>query len=643
MFFHRILATTAPLPAGGSLGLSLRLNSSGSGSGITIAGLTATERFDADTTTSLPGFVMDTSILPDLRILAYTGNSSGQIVQSSLVSGMNFSSIPAGSLITSIEIRSSSYLSSSTWYLNSLAIRITYDPTAQAATAQGIASTSAMGSPIVTPDPVNTTAQGIASTLAFGTAVLDLFAQASSTASTSAMGAPTSTQDPPPPPPPTDWTALGKEDEKVYIYKVWSASGNYVGVWVDTKDDLQFTQQINTPGTTTTVRFARSANTTKEVRAPLITEAGDPITTEDGARLVSVYETPNVVGPDTDIELNYNVDVYVHYGEFSRLVTQLGEPITTQAGDYLMATSGAPLGVRIFSGYILDYIAHYGEQESSVTVTLASHGFELSNAVVLSGSNTTVTYSSQPLETTLKAVLDTNPGKMTYSSSSIGTTGVSRAMKFQLNTKKEAIDSIFDQTPDGWYWYGNVADNNIYMQPMSTGYDHRFLKGVHIKSLSVTRTMENLKNTVYFVGGEVTPGNPATTLYKKYEDSASITNWRVGLERITDRRYTVAASAQARAQKSLSRYGSPIFKSPLVISSAKYDIESIKLGQTVGFANFGNYLDALPPLQIVSLSYSPTSVSVELGQPLERQIDVLSQMEQDLQGEQYENLPIAPS
>lgn len=461
-------------------------------------------------------------------------------------------------------------------------------------------------------------------------------------AGASAVEAPVFTQSPPPPPPPTDWSALGKEDEKVYVYKVSDRAGNYIGIWPDVVDDLKYTHRINTAGTTTTVRLARSANSTREVRSNLLTEAGDILTTEDGSRLVSVYETPNTVGEDTDVDLGYLIDVYVHYGEFGHLLTEDGVSILTEDGDNLIVASGAPLGTPAFQGSIMDYESVYGDQEY-VTVTLASHGLDLSRKLVKDGSNTNVTFSSTALETISKSILDTNPGRITYDSGSIETTGVSRTLKFQLNSKLEAIQSVFDQTPDGWYWYGGVAERLLYLKAKHSTYDHRFIMGKHIKSLSLKRSIEDLKNSVYFVGGEVTPGTPSSTLFKLYEDAASQTSWGLGAERIVDRRYTLTTSTAARAQKTLSMFAQPIYTTTLVISSARYDIESIRLGQTVGFANIGNFIDALPPLQIVELSYEPTQVTLQVGGLLDRQVDTLSGIEAGLANEQYESLPNAPS
>lgn len=506
-----------------------------------------------------------------------------------------------------------------------------------------IVSAEVFGTAAINLPPIDILPTSIASAEAFGTLLLTLYLSAlGGIATEEDVDEPTLTQSDPPPPPPTDWSAIGKEDEKVYIYKVFTASGTYIGVWNDVEDDPQFTQQINTPGTTMTVLLARSPNTTKEVRAHLLTQGGDPITTEDGHRLTAVYETPNSVGEGTDVDLNYRVDVYVHYGEFGRLLNQLGEPITTEDGDYLLVTQGAPLGVRIFSGFIIDYESEYGDQ-AGVSVTVASHGWELSHEVVRSGETTTVTYSTTEIKEIVEDVLDTNPGVMTYDTASIGTTGISPTLKFQLNTKLEAIQAAYDQTPDGWYWYGNVAENLIYMKPTASTKQHTFVLGKHIKSLKVKRSIENLVNKVYFVGGEVTPGTPSTTLYKKYQDTTSQTNWRVGLARITDRRFTIEANAARKASKQISRYKDPIFTSPLVISSARYDIESIKLGETVGFANFGNFVDSLPPLQIVALSYAPTAVTLQLGEVQKSQMDMITDVENDLSNEQYQDLPTTPS
>lgn len=575
-------------------------------------------------------------------ILAYFGDPGNP--RRIYLRGYDFSSVPLNSILVKVYARTTYTTTDTSLALDCVELRIEYEPGPQSVSVPSIASTTAMGTPISTADPVNTTAQGIASTSAFGQAVLSLNGTASGFAGSVAIGTPVAVQLPPPAAPSADWSALGKETEKQYLYRVYKPDGTFVGVWRDVQDEFQYTQAINTPGTTTTVQLSRSAQTRKEVRARLVTVAAEPRITDDSNGRVVTYETTNNVGDGTDVVENYNVDVYVYYGDNGYRITHAGEVRITEGGERLLTSTGAPMGKRIFTGFILDYEAEYGpDANDGVTVTLSSHGWELSNEEVLDGTNTNVTMSTTSPEQVVKNLLDTNPGKMTWAAGTLDTTGVTDTFKFQLNNKLEAIKSAFNRTPDDYYWFGDVAENYVYMKQASTTADHTFILGKHIKSLKMKKSIESLVNRIYFVGGEVTPGTPSSVLFKKYEDAPSLAALRKGLERITDRRYTVATSAQKRANKTLSRYKDPIFSSPLVISAAVYDIESIRLGQTVQFRGFNNYIDELPPLLIVNYGYHPHRATLQIGELQEHQYDALADTESALANEQYESLPNAPS
>jgi hypothetical protein len=447
--------------------------------------------------------------------------------------------------------------------------------------------------------------------------------------------------------------AIAPVPGKEYVYRIYDADSAYIGTWNDVASDLTFSQRLNTPGTTTTVRLARSANRTIEQRTTLSTEAGEGLTDESGDALAAAYVTNNTIGEGTDVELNYRVDIYAHYGTFENLLTEDGEfllaeedggtiimggaPLTIVNTEDLLVAVGAPLGRRVFSGIILDYSANYGQREF-VDVTLASHGIELSNEVILSGTDTTVSYAGQPHDTIVKSILDTNPGVLTYDSASIDATATNINETFRLNTKLEGVESVYSQTDDGWYWYGNVGDNNLYLKNRTGTADHTLVFAKHISEVLIKRTMEDLRNTVYFVGGDTGAG----ILYKKYTDPTSVAAWRQGVYRITDRRYILEPSAARKADKILARYGGPIYTTSVTISSEVYDIESIQLGQMVGFANFDNFVDSLV-LQIVRLSYSPYHVTIDLGELLDRQADVVDDIAGDLQAEQFILIPAAPS
>lgn len=423
---------------------------------------------------------------------------------------------------------------------------------------------------------------------------------------------------------------------KEYVYRWYKPDGTYGGVWRDVRDELQFTQRLNTPGTTTTVLLARSVNTTTEKRDTLITDDGEVLITDDGEELIANYVTNNTVGEDTDVDLNYNVDVYVHYGGFETLETDDGQTLVDDDGEELLFSIGAPLGRRVFSGWIMDYAATYGNQDG-LEVTLASHGSELANQVINSAGVTTVNYSGVDHGQVIRNLLAMNSGgKIGAGTSTVANTGTTISPTFRLNTILEGIKAVYDQSPDGWYWYGNVAENEVQFQQKSATPQHTFVLGKHIQSLKLSRSIENLKNELYFVGGDTGSG----ILYKKYTTTSSVS--RKGLDRQTDRRVTLTATAQKRADKTFARYKDPIYTTSVTIPAEVYEIEEIELGDVVTFANFGNFIDGLK-LQIVARRYSPNSVELELGDLLERQADIVSGIVDTVQEEQYETIPSTPS
>ncbi|MDZ4235385.1 MAG: PKD domain-containing protein, partial [Dietzia sp.] len=105
---------------------------------------------------------------------------------------------------------------------------------------------TAVVSPVSFTTQFITEAGNISSTASFGLLRVTLFVSGlGGIAAESAVEEPTFIQSAPPPPPPTDWSAVGKQDEKYYLYKVYKSDGSYVGVWVDVGDELEFTERIN--------------------------------------------------------------------------------------------------------------------------------------------------------------------------------------------------------------------------------------------------------------------------------------------------------------------------------------------------------------------------------------------------------------
>jgi hypothetical protein len=422
-----------------------------------------------------------------------------------------------------------------------------------------------------------------------------------------------------------------------YIYRVYDKDWNYLGTWNDVSSELNFSQRINTAGTTIDVELARSANRKQEVRDTLITDASEDVVTDVLENISITAQQADTVGVGTNVDTNLNVEIYVVFGTFEGLENEAGEAIVDENGDQYIVSIGAPLGRRVFSGYVYEWDARYGE-DNSINVRLMSHAAELSQAVVTNGSNTTVTYTSQDHGAILKDLITDYAGKISWTSDSIDTTGVSISQTFRLATIYEAIKAVFNQSPSGWYFYVHVGDNLLHFHEKSTTADHTFTLGKDIKSLKLRKSLEGLVNTYYFIGGE-TAGVP---LYKKYTDATSITDHRAGLERVTERTVTDAGTASLYSAKTFDLYSEPLYTTQVDIASEAYLIEDISLGQMVTFAGFDNFIDGLL-FQVVGFTYRPTHITLELGAVLETQYEIIARLGGTLQNEAQSNLPTAPS
>lgn len=427
--------------------------------------------------------------------------------------------------------------------------------------------------------------------------------------------------------------------DKTYLVKIYESDGTYIGIWKDRTDpnDFAMYSEINNGGSGVKFRLGRSARNMIETREAIQTEAGDDLQTEDSRTLEAVYTQFKTVGEGTDADLNYNVDVYVYEGSVVAIETEDGEIIETEDGRPLEATLGSPDGRIIFSGWISKYRAVYGRKEY-VDVWALHHSTELDNHVVNDGVYTTVTLNSMDPSTMLTTILDqyiSEGGKLSYSASSIDLTGTVSSYTFRLMTIHEAINKILELSPSNWYWYIDQGTNEVHFHQTPTEATHTFVYGRDIQEIAVERHIEDLVNNVYFAGG----GDPQ--LLKHYSDATSQTNWRLGTRILTDGRVTTEASAEILSESLIDRYKDPVFASEVGILDVRYRTEDITLGQTVTFANFGNYIDDLV-LLIVSIKYSRVGVVLGLGTLLPQTNKRLEEVKRNLRLQETNNVTDAP-
>lgn len=323
---------------------------------------------------------------------------------------------------------------------------------------------------------------------------------------------------------PSGYEVKGNLLNKQYVYKVYDSAGNYLSTWDDVVTDYQLAEEINTAGSVMEIDVPRKADDFGE-------------------------------GQDIDYA--------------NKVVVQV---VDKEAAN----------GMTVFTGYIAKYKADY--RSDTIHVTLNSYGADLGHIVMESAGNTTIAHNSKDPSQIIKDILDAYNGDISYTAGTIDMTGTTVSYTFNTNTVKEGIDKCVQLAPAGWYYYVDQATNLLHFHELSDTADHVVEIGRNIEELSIEKNIEPIVNTLYFSGG----GSPV--LYKKYTNSTSITNYGVRAFRYKDARVTLTGTADIIANRILQ--GSPEILVEVTIIDSNlndlgYDIESIKIGETIKIGSSG--------------------------------------------------------
>lgn len=412
--------------------------------------------------------------------------------------------------------------------------------------------------------------------------------------------------------------------EKTYLYKVYDHDGSFLGQWNDVVSDFGYSQQINSAGSSIDVTLARNSDSLSVSYDSISDDSFDPIETDDDNEIAAETTTQNSIGPGTNVDLNLDVKIY----EFTKDDIDLS-------------------GTLVFSGYISQYISQYGSQEQT-KVSLFSYGADMDNWVLEDeDGNTRFEYLTQDPSDILRDVLDrfgAVGGLNGYDGTTIEDTSTTVSYTFNVNTAFEVLQKCLTLAPTDWFYYVDLATSKVNFHPRPTTPTHYFYLGKHILSLNLQKSIETMQNLVYFTGGQVSTdmdGNPIN-LFKKYEDDTSITNFRRGLDRLSDNRVILEDSADIIVDSEISRGSQPRYTSSIVLSNSVYDIRSIKLGDLIGFRNFNNFVDSVT-MQVVQIAYTPDSVSLQLDTLLPSVPKRLDDIKRNLAQSDVADNPDAPS
>lgn len=236
---------------------------------------------------------------------------------------------------------------------------------------------------------------------------------------------------------------------------------------------------------------------------------------------------------------------------------------------------------------------------------------DLNIATYTSSGNTTAPYTSVDPSAILEDIIDeysSRGGTVNYTAASIDNTGASVTYTFNFNTVLEGIQKVLTLAPSGWYWTVDPGTSLLTFKQASTTADHTMIYGRHISELEIEATIENIKNNIYFTGGD----SGGTNIFVREIDATSLLTTRPGLARLSDNRVTLQATADAIVDGYLDENNDEKYITRVRILDGTYDISLFNPGETVGFSGFGTFVDNLI-LQIVRIEREVDAVTLSLG------------------------------
>lgn len=311
------------------------------------------------------------------------------------------------------------------------------------------------------------------------------------------------------------------------------------------------------------------------------------------------------VGSPTEVQLGLPVSVVTVPGNtyFFRVSVDGGESITVYYSNANPYANGQAYSSSYGGGGGGAFYPGIGADANSDLYFKTASG---------TGSTTGTFTSLDPSTGMLEAAMNdyiARGGLVTYDATTITATGLSLTYQTNTNTVKEFIDAILSLSPNGFYYYVDQGTDTLYFKLASTTADYIIRKGVHIEKLTLTATIENIKNSVYFVGGDIGGG---VNLYKLYQDSTSIANYGTRLDRKTDNRVTVTATANAIGQSEVAELKDEDYQTTVTVLYRTMDTTLLKPGLIIGFEGFGTFVDGVLA-QIVRVDYTPEEVTLTLG------------------------------
>lgn len=220
-------------------------------------------------------------------------------------------------------------------------------------------------------------------------------------------------------------------------------------------------------------------------------------------------------------------------------------------------------------------------------------------------------------------------------------TGLSLTYTFVVATILDAIKKCLELSPAGYYSYIDLGTAEMDIKQISATADFTVVRGRHITELNLGLSIEQIKNYLLLSGGDAGGG---VNLYRDYRDTESSGIYGIRTATKSDNRVTLSAAADAIGDSFMAENADEQQETTLVVKDEHVDITQFVPGVTIGFKNFGNFIDDMV-LQVVRRepNFSDGIVTLTLGRLPVRMNDEVQRLNRELLNEQTINNPSAPS
>ena len=166
--------------------------------------------------------------------------------------------------------------------------------------------------------------------------------------------------------------------------------GQLVGEWNDVGTEITWTEQINNPLANASLTMARSDETKLPIVDTLVDEDDTPLVYEDDDAILLDLAAGIGLGEGSDLDLNLDYKLSAYWGLFEEELLENGEPLLLENDEVLLLETLGPGGVDLFTGYLSNWEADWGETDD-VKVNILSQSTELNNIPLMTADISAVT------------------------------------------------------------------------------------------------------------------------------------------------------------------------------------------------------------------------------------------------------------